>query len=255
MLSMSLIKRLRLDLTTNADEVKEAEEVEDREEDLRHTEVTCSRRWIALPKVLRLSTRPRPPLNPDGTRSRTFARASKSGTMPSFVFSLTRDIEILSERLVEDALMPLFRKLHPEKSGWNLSLVNLCATNMSLTANETKDGAGRDISMMFQRQEDFLRDWKVEDIDISPEERAHQEHSTTFDTIDDCTFAIDLGRPQNTNAGSEDFLPLTEATSDDGQTWDSGEDEAGAGDACKVCGAIMPPFAVTAHERFHTVLD
>ena len=123
------------------------------------------KRWLAHPKTLRLSTRPRAPQNPDGTRNRSFARISKSGPMPTFVFSLkdnNNTMDAVVEKLLSETLLPLFRKLHPEKKGWNLSLVNVAATNMADAARE-RGGVGRDIGKMFRRQDEVLRQWRVDD--------------------------------------------------------------------------------------------
>lgn len=249
MLAGSLIKRMRLDLTTFADD-DDVGTLSDAEDDQNHDgNASQSRRWIAHPRTLRLSTRPRPPLNPDGTRPRTFTRISKSGSMPSFVFSLITNVDVLSDKLVEETLMPLFRKLHPEKSGWNLSLVNICATSMSMTAGDSKDGAGRDISRMFRRQKDVLKDWKVEDVDMAPSDdedgfeqqpRAVQEFSEDHRLDGHC--------------GSEDLRQSTQESYTGDDAWDSGEDNP-LGDACRVCGAVMPSFAMLAHERFHSLPD
>ena len=108
--------------------------------------------------------------------------------MPSYIFSLTVSIEVLSAKLVEEALMPLFKKLHPEKSDWNLSLVNVCATNMATTASDSrgKGGSGRDISRMFRRQDEVLREWRVEDRDVAPSPEAENEDDDTdYDAGDD----------------------------------------------------------------------
>lgn len=184
MLARSLIKRMRLDLTSTMEDEGIAMTSEADDEDSIHIDsASTTRRWIAHPKTLRLSTRPRPPLNPDGTRSRTFNRISKSTNMPTFVFGLTHDVGTLAEKLVAETLVPLFRKLHPEKSGWNLSLVNLCVTNMSLAASDGKDGAGRDIGRMFKKQDDVLREWKIEDVDMAPsaDKNDQQEEVGCFD--------------------------------------------------------------------------
>jgi len=47
--------------------------------------------------------------------------------------------------------LALFRRLHPEKSGWNLSLLNIAVTNMVDIAGDRKQN--RDIGSMFQKQE------------------------------------------------------------------------------------------------------
>ena len=254
-LSESLIKRMRLDLTSLVDDGDVGITLEGQQEGLAtDTQATLSRRWIAHPKTLRLSTRPRPPLNPDGTRSRTFARISKSGSMPSFVFSLAQDITVLAEKLVEETLLSLFRKLYPENSGWNLSLVNLCATNISMAAGERKAGAGRDIGMMLRRQGGVLKSWKTADADVAPSD--DEPDNPEIEQND--TNEIERGtssrfRPDYAGLGSEDTLPSTQRSSFGDEAWDSEGEENDLGDRCHKCGAMMPSFAMVAHERFHSL--
>ena len=247
-LAGSLIKRMRIDLTSDVD--GDGVVFNGEEELISNNSPETSRKWIAYPQTLRLTTRPRPPLNPDSTRSRTFNRISKSCSMPSMIFNLTNSVDALAEKLVHDTLVPLFRKLHPERSGSNLSLVNLCATNMSLAAADAKGGVGRDIEKMFRKQDDVLRQWKVEDVDVAPsiqqiEEEAHPlaEHDTTIDILQ-----------KDHYQGSEDVRNSTQESYDD-STWDSEDNAPDLGDACKTCGAVMPPFAMVAHERFHAMSD
>ncbi|KAK7608712.1 hypothetical protein JOL62DRAFT_593567 [Phyllosticta paracitricarpa] len=144
MLAISLLKRMHADLLE--------EEDEDDQDGAATAARLEKRRWKAHPATLRLSTRPRPPLNADGTRTRTFTRISRSAPVPNFIFSLSAPIESLAERLVNDALLPLFRRLHPEKTGWNLSLVNLAVTNMAEAGSNAKSSLGRDITSMFRKQ-------------------------------------------------------------------------------------------------------
>lgn len=258
MLACSLIKRMRLDLTSLLDD-DYVDTSSDPDNGTKHdNDVNTSRRWIAHPRTLRLSTRPRPPVNADGTRSRTFARISKSGSMPSFVFSLTTTIDVSAEKLIAETLMPLFRKLHPERSGWNLSLVNLCATHMALTACDDKDGAGRDIGRMFRRQEDVLKEWRVEDIDVAPSDEDHDEELRVRELgLDES----EIQRRRNDKiqdeqlGGSEDEIQHTQENLFGQDIWDSGNEDQGPGEACSICGAIMPPFAIIAHERFHALPD
>lgn len=250
MLGTSLIKRMRLDLTSRSEEETEADRLDGKEVPLGDDSCILALRWLAHPRTLRLSTRPRPPLNPDGTRSRTFARISKSGPMPMFIFNLSSSIDALSDRLLDDALMPLFRQLHPEKSGWNLSLVNVCATNMAMTASDAKEGAGRDISRMFKRQDDVLKEWKVEDIDTVPPD--HDSELTKRGTAvhSEESSDMDITPPgDRVTHGSEDLeIPTQESTLD---AWDSEGEEAGFGETCQICDATVPAFAMTAHNRFH----
>lgn len=270
MLATSLIKRMRLDLTAQPeDEVDLAEQnrlddeaavQEDDKEDEAGALVgddtpASTLRWIAHPRTLRLSTRPRPPLNPDGTRLRTFARISKSGPMPTFIFSLSSSVDALSDKLLSDALLPLFRQLHPEKSGWNLSLVNVCATNMAMTASDAKDGAGRDISRMFKRQDDVLKDWKVEDIDMAPSddevEVAAKHNGIEVQSTDSPHTESTSRYHEQISHGSEDLqIPTTQERNLDACDDSEGED-TDVGEVCQICDATVPAFAMIAHRRFH----
>ena len=249
---------MRLDLTSLVEDGDMGIAFESEQEGMAlDTKSTVSRRWIAYPKTLRLSTRPRPPLNPDGTRSRSFARISKSSSMPSSVFSLALDITDLAEKLVEETLLSLFRKLHPEKRGWNLSLVNLCAMNMSMAASEGKTGAGRDIGTMLRRQEDVLKDWKIADVDIAPSDDEPDDHQKEQDYINKIDGGTSGGfSPDCIGLGSEDTLSSNQGSSFWDEAWDSEDEENGVGDCCQKCekcGAAMPSFALVAHERFHSL--
>ncbi|KAI9855453.1 MAG: hypothetical protein M1830_006464, partial [Pleopsidium flavum] len=166
MLAGSLMRRMRLDLMEDDDD--DDLPVDDDVYSAIAEMPPAKRRWLAHPRTLRLTTRPRPSRNPDGSRVRCFSRISRSNPLPTFVFNLTENVEALVDKLVNEALVPIFRKLHPEKSGWDLSLVNVAVTNMAETATDGKDGTGRDIGRMFKRQESVLREWKVEDRDMAP---------------------------------------------------------------------------------------
>lgn len=252
MLARNLIKRMRLDLTSDVEEDGDGF-LNGKEEQISKNRPETSRRWIAYPQTLRLTTRPRPPLDPDGTRSRTFNRISRSCSMPSMVFDLTNNVDDLAKKLVTETLVHLFCKLHPKRSSWNLSLVNVCATNISLVADSTKDGAGRDIKKMFLKQEDILKEWKVEDLDIAP-----SDSDTKIQQADHASAADDTitAMPCNDYCyGSEDFRISTQESHDENDAWNSEEDALDVGYACKICGAVMPPFATVAHERFHTMSD
>ncbi|KAI4913096.1 uncharacterized protein J4E92_009968 [Alternaria infectoria] len=178
MLAKRLLERMHTDLLEEDDDAHDLSTAP--------TSATTSKpmkRWLAHPKTLRLTTRPRPPQNPDGTRNRSFARISKSGPMPTFVFSLKDDnnntMDAVVEKLLSETLLPLFRKLHPERKGWNLSLVNVAATNMADAARE-RGGVGRDIGKMFKRQDEVLRQWRVDD-EVVSEEQVQVEASSSPD--------------------------------------------------------------------------
>jgi DNA polymerase iota len=244
LLTESLMKRMHTDL------------LEDEEEDVAAVEhvghvtasVKISKRWVAHPKTLRLSTRPRPPQNPDGSRNRSFARISRSAPLPNFVFSLKESAEVLIDRLVHEVLVQLFKKLHPEKSGWNLSLVNVAVTGMVEGASE-KGGAGRDISKMFKNQDNVLKEWRViEEID-SPDTTMDEVVPETYPSVQPSKI------PELNRGGSEDFpTPSQEnSTQDDGWEVEVENDEMLDDDTfkCELCGATMPVYAMAAHGRWH----
>ncbi|KAI9844547.1 MAG: hypothetical protein M1837_005506 [Sclerophora amabilis] len=216
MLSRSLIKRMHLDLVEdddddenedrNGDRLADHEDHQGNQADLlnipdpKHPK---SKRWIAHPRTLRLSTRARAPLSPDGTRPRSFNRTSRSTAMPNFIFSLSENDEALAERLVKEVLLPHFRKLHPEKTGWNLSLVNVAATNMveSAGADFRRDktgadkGANRNIGRMFRTQERVLKEWRVEDRDVAPDSTDNDINNSNLNVGAD--HVLDPARPSD----------------------------------------------------------
>jgi DNA polymerase iota len=220
-----------------------------------------SKRWLAHPKTIRLSTRPRPPQNPDGSRNRSFARISKSAPMPTFMFSLRDSTNVLVDKLLTQTLIPLFRQLHPEKKGRSLSLVNIAATNMADAASE-KGGVGRDISKMFKRQDEVLRQWKVEEEpvagldetmeDIQPNNEsvlAEPDKKLKEDVRPTGALGQSLGR-----VGSEDFpTPSQEDDTFVTNDWELEDEDMMDEDSfsCGECGAMMPMFAMGAHNRWH----
>jgi DNA polymerase iota len=256
-LANSLLRRMYTDL------LEDDVDGEDRPDDSAQ-----SKRWLAHPKAIRLSTRPRPPQNPDGSRSRSFARISKSAPMPGFVFSLKENSDVLAERLLNETLLPLFRRLHPEKSGWNLSLMNVAAANMSDAASE-KGGVGRDIAKMFRKQDDVLKQWRVTELDEGERDGMTEEPET----------ATNIGEAENENEKMVE-LPLDQTVvprlttvrngSEDVPTpsqganaalfvdqWESEDEEMVDIDSyrCGECGATMPMFAYGAHQRYHASID
>ncbi|KAI9718207.1 MAG: hypothetical protein M1812_004197 [Candelaria pacifica] len=248
LLSRSLVKRMHMDLLTHDeddgwDELEEAALREDQHE----TTQQSRKKWIAQPRTLRLTTRPRPPLNADGTRSRTFNRISRSSPMPSFILNLDANSDSIADKLVSEALIPLFRKLHPEKSGWNLSLVNVAAMSMAETAGDGKDGAGRDIGRMLKRQETVLKEWRVEDIDIPPT----SEHDELEVSLENQKYVLHDRHAK----GTEDLIePSQESYVEDGE-WENAVEALNPGSSCPACGAVMPEWAMAAHERFHAIGD
>ncbi|KAG9232281.1 hypothetical protein BJ875DRAFT_89236 [Amylocarpus encephaloides] len=242
-LASSLVKRMHTDLLEDDDDPSSESQ----------------KRWVAHPKTLRLSTRPRPPPHTDGTRTRSFNRISRSSPLPNFVFNLKEAIDATVEKLVQVALVPMFRRLHPQQGGWNLSLMNLAVTNMVETASEDGTGCGRDIGRMFKRQEEALKEWKVEDRDMPPDVifAPKEDHEMLFDdgrevepsAGDDISKAA-WGNATDIPTGSEDLLYPTQNTASD--IWDDGDDNNDENnDMCTICQAIMPAFAMAAHHCYH----
>lgn len=204
-LTRSLIRRMRTDLLDMSDNT------------------APQGRWRAHPRTLRLSTRPRPP-DSDTGRAYSSNRISRSVPLPPFIFSLDENIDALAERLVRESVFSMFRRLHPEKSGWNLSLINVAVTNMVESAGNQKQSSGRDIGKMFQQQETVLRDWTVQE----------PKSSSSF-----------IGASQLPDPSSPEIQPQSE---DD---WDDGDDEP-LGVDCPICGVSIPHFAQLAHQMYHS---
>jgi DNA polymerase iota len=252
-LSKSLLTRMHADLVEDDDEGVQISEHEGAKA------VDCTnKRWLAFPKTIRLTTRPRPPQNPDGSRNRSFARISRSAPMPNFVFNLKETTKSLAGRLVQEALAPLFKKLHPEKSGWNLSLINVAATNMVDAASDKGNGVGRDISKMFKRQDDVLKQWTVYDTSESVPQR--EEHATEMLDVgvdeDETLLARSTTlKSAEDRKGSEDFPTSSQeanfALEDHWESEDEDMLDDGSYHRCEECGAIMPIFAMGAHARWH----
>ena len=240
---------MRLDLTAD----REEDITVPRDEEAQQGSGETTKSWLAHPKTLRLTTRPRPPRDSDGNRLRVFNRISRSCQMPSIVFSVRRDIEDLATTIVNDSLLPLFRQLHPEKSGWDLSLVNLCATNMAIAGTESKDGIGRDIGRMFRQQDDVLKEWKVEDVDVMPPQKLESPDTYSSRDVNPQQQAEKLNcSPWN---GPEDTYESTQDSRTVDDAWYSEAEAAAPGDVCTTCGVTMPLFAMAAHQRFHSLPD
>jgi len=233
-------------------------------------------RWLAHPRTLRLSTRPRRPPNPDGSRARSFNRISRSCPLPNLVFHLNESVEALAEKLVHETLIPSFRKLHPEKSGWNLSLVNIAVTNMAEAAAESKDSKGRDIGKMFKTQESVLREWRVEDRDVPPsdsdDELSGNENEKIWTTGDVSALKhpAETQSLRNGSAHANEAMEITQSTGFGGGAspsravtdkyvevdgWVSDDDDSELVYHCSICKSSMPEFAASAHMRFHEFPD
>ncbi|MCJ1352217.1 MAG: hypothetical protein MMC33_002201 [Icmadophila ericetorum] len=248
LLAASLLRRMRTDLTEADDE----DEFSADDESSRPIESGKPKRyWLAHPRTLRLSTRARPPRNMDGTRARSFHRVSRSCPMPNFVFSLNESIGVIVEKLVSEVILPTFRKLHPEPSGWDLSLVNVAATNMMEAATGGKDGNGRDIGKMFRKQNQVLKEWKIEDRDVPPSDNENENNgdhtSKSLSPDSPIHKAYTVQEDHHESEGQAEG----EKVKDEEETWEDDDGSANPGETCRTCGAVMPAFAMEAHERFH----
>ena len=239
-LSHSLIARMHIDLMGDDEDEDPPGLSHDAKEDTARKGVGSNSKWLAHPRTIRLSTRPRPPLNADGTRTRSFKRISHSAPLPKFIFGPI-SLDTIAEKLVREVLLPMFHKLHPEKAGWNLSLVNVAVTNMAETAGESKTASGRNIGSMFRRQDDVLKDFRVLDNDWSPPlPRVEDRSDPNVEALTDST-------------GAEGKVYMQGSEDDEDARWESEEDSSDS--RCKECGASIPEFALLAHMRYHRLGD
>lgn len=239
-LAKSLIKRIRIDLL----ELQHRHSITDT--------ASPASRWLARPKTLRLSTRPRSlpgdDSNTGDARTSYYTRISRSGPVPGFLFNVSESVDILSARLVRECLIPLFRKLHPEKNGWNLTLINIAVTNMQEAGGETKGAVGRDIGGMFRKQESTLKEWTAYD-----DEDPDNEHDS-MSSDPEMQGSIEKSEEYeiDNSKGLEENLPFSTQRSQASDSWV--EEETLSFEEysnCSHCGAFMPSFAMAAHERFH----
>lgn len=228
-LATSLLRRMYVDLTEDqaaAGPIGSSTIVERNECE---SSMNCVK-WLARPRTLRLSTRPKTSIA-DG-KPYNWGRSSHSQALPTFVFC-NENGETIVKRLVDGTLMPMFLKLNPQKSHWNIGMINICVANMTLTATETdKAGSGRDISRMFKRQDDVLREFKVYAQD-------------DFTPLNDGRIlkALDLAK---------DALQTDDMDSGvDSEPWDARD----GSQPCGICGHFIPPFAMAAHGRYHDFGD
>lgn len=206
-LAMRLIKRMHIDLL----------------EDCEGSYTGSSKKWIAQPKTVRLSSRARPTKNSVTTQARSYSRVSRSCPCPNFIFELDVDINLVVERLVEKTLIPLFKKLHPKNLEWNLCLVNLCVTNMKQIAE--KDC--QDISRMISLSKDMTN-----------------EESNILNNL-----------PLNSISGEKNSVSSLNSLSlqlSDQQTDEESEDQFRYQAKCDTCDVTVPLFAMKAHRRFHS---
>jgi DNA polymerase iota len=222
-LTSSLVRRMHVDLLEADPTVEDFD----------------NRRWLAHPKTLRLSTRIKN--RPVTENQHPFSRNSRSLPLPNFVFSLKDSAESIVERLVSEIVLPLFRRLHNEKQGWNLALINICVTNMVLTGNEEGTGGGRDISLMFKTQDARFKEFKV--YDKSPIAVSSTVKHEGTPSIHNIQAIPTIAREATEWEGEEE-----EGVDDD-------DKEAADSESCPECGRAIPNFAWLAHKRFHSMGD
>ncbi|PWY87328.1 DNA/RNA polymerase [Aspergillus sclerotioniger CBS 115572] len=228
LLTGSLLRRMRTDLT---EKDNDADSPTDPSSETSSLSGVPKVRWLARPRTLRLSTRPRSTI--EGTQALHIGRISRSAPLPGYAFHVDENVDALAERLVHDQLLSMFRKLHPERSEWNLRLMNVAVTNMVDAAGDRKQSSGRDIGKMFQSQ--GLRRI-AEPETVSERGSMNLHHAETL-------------RPACSPAA-----PWSQVENDAWEESD-GEDRTMACVACAVCGALIPHFAREAHEMFHMAPD
>jgi len=230
-----------------------------------------AQKWLAYPKTLRLSTRvkSRPSAIVDGgsqqappPRDTYYNRSSRSSPLPTFVFSLKDGIDYVAERFVNEAVLPLFRRLHSERQNWNLTLINICVTNMVPTGNDDgRIGGGRDISRMFKTQDAKLKEFTVYDNDDLPALPAFTaKPSSSNDNSTTTVVAVGIQGPTETAKSvivTDDAThghPMEDGEADDMvAVWDDDDDDGGESRRCPECGQRIPEFAMSAHLRFHAL--
>ena len=119
-LSKKLISRMRLDLA----QTPRSSAPLDKVSPSTASSAYVAFRWLAVPRALRLSTRPRMSVGADSGPQRSFRRISRRTALPSFILQ-PGDVDNMAQRLVTGSLLPLFRQIHPETSRWCLSLINV----------------------------------------------------------------------------------------------------------------------------------
>jgi DNA polymerase iota len=226
-LSTSLLRRMHVDLV---------------EEDPKRDAPGGSQRWVAHPKTIRLTTRPK--TSPSDAIPYNAGRTSRSQPMPNFIFSFSMLRDAIIEKLASEVLLPMFLKLNPAQRQWNIGLINICAANMVVTGNDDGLGSGRDISAMFRRQEDVLREWTVYSDDGVPQNQG-QGSPPNVDG-EGAISGDNAPAPNDADFGNQG----AEEEEDSGtKTWE--EDGWHGTEHCHRCDLLIPAFALLAHQRYH----
>ncbi|KAL2255709.1 hypothetical protein VTK26DRAFT_2833 [Humicola hyalothermophila] len=256
--SASLLRRMRVDLL-------DREGLSPPEEDHPHSSSSSSssssRKWLAYPRTIRLTTRPY--VSFADNKPYNWGRASRSGPLPSFVFGQGVAVEKIAERLVDETLLPLFHRLNPvaegrgaaesggssssssSTAGWNVGLINVCVTNM--TGTDGGAASGRDIAVMFRRQEDVLREFTVwEHAGGGGAQQQRQELQKEEKEQDEGEGNDDAEAQDDDDNDDDDH-------DDDLDMWDDDDGPDKDSDPCPICGRRIPLFARVAHERYHSV--
>ncbi|EPS44954.1 hypothetical protein H072_958 [Dactylellina haptotyla CBS 200.50] len=244
-LSITLIRRLKIDLLTTASLPLPSQ-------DGAFVDTTQlglpSKKWQAFPKTLRISTRDRNTMK-YGTRN------SKSGPMPNFVFAINTRIEEIARRLAKEALVPLFRRLHgpdiPGGGKYDLALINIAATNMGGGETGTEGG---DVAAMFKRYSEVFPDgdWEKKRPLL---ETQLEESLLPGDDKEDENNISGLDIENDEDEDDEDEIYDGFLSDDDGFSEGAASTEGSQEVVCKNCHIRLPIFAIGAHERFHKNMD
>ncbi|KAL2185063.1 DNA/RNA polymerase [Thermothelomyces heterothallicus CBS 203.75] len=278
--TVSLVRRMHADLLEGEDEdVVDGDDNKPPDRAAASATPSSRRRWLARPRTLRLTTRPY--TAPQDEKPYNWGRVSRSCPLPSFVFNTSLPREERAARLVNETLLPLFHKLYPppppppppptavaragtgpsapgppEPGGWNIGLLNVCVTNMS--AGAVDGGGGGDIGQLFRRQQGGLLS-RGSPADGPPAAGAGHtaggngslEEELTREEGGDGESAV---APREWNVFSGDNV---EEEEEDEDMWDSDEDTRPDEDSalCPLCDRLLPRFAMSAHERYHSLGD
>ncbi|KAL8381035.1 hypothetical protein RB595_005363 [Gaeumannomyces hyphopodioides] len=247
-ISVSLITRMRADLAEDSDSSSIGA--------ARTAGADAAQKWIAVPKTLRLTTRPRHDGSPeDREQNYNHGRASRSQPIPGFLLGLTRPVDQLAQRLVEETLMPMFHRLATPRpgggrGGYDVGLLNVCVANVTMAAGDGAGSSGRDIAAMFKRRDEFRREFTVHD--DTPEEK--QQPSPTVSTS-----SPKLLHSCDENAQENGLLEMSGLGDVEDDLFEGG-DELDLWDGqdtqrCRMCGHAIPTFALEAHYRYHLLDD
>ncbi|KAK1761114.1 hypothetical protein QBC47DRAFT_369144 [Echria macrotheca] len=236
LIAASLLRRMHVDLLAADDEPDTP----------KTTQGSRSRKWLACPRTIRLTTRPY--TSPADNKPYGWARASRSTALPGFVLSLSMTPDQIVEKLVAETLMPLFHKLNPAPRGWNTGLINICVTNMVGGGTANDGGTTRDIGVMFRRQDDLLKEFTVYDDEAPASAAAAMAEEKTASPEKEVP-AVAVREVDEEDEGDESWEE-EEEHDDGGHGSSQGESNV---EPCPLCGHVLPLFALAAHERFHAM--